>query len=114
MSVEQFISNYTVSILPALVVAAILGYIGAKMVPMVQKIAPPNFVKIFVITAWLHPVIAGALLGLLHWLPVPDFMGTSLGASIVWYALSGVVALPVYRKLMQRIEKKDDVSLPTP
>lgn len=92
-------------VMPALVLAAILGYVGTKTVPMVRKQVDSKWKSIFLDTAWAHPVLTGAVFGLSPYLPVPGFMGSSWEASVLWYALAGVISLPVYKKLMKRLEK---------
>lgn len=87
-----------------LVAAVVLGYIGSWMVPMVQRMPQTRWTRIYLETAWLHPILAGALLGLSPSLPVPEAMGDSWEASILWYAIAGVISLPVYRRLMRRVE----------
>lgn len=86
------------------VVAAVLGYVGSKLVPTIRRLPPSRWRTLYLATDWAHPIVAGALLGLSPTLPVPPAMGDGWAGSILWYALAGVVSLPVYRRLMRRLE----------
>lgn len=94
------------TMLPAGVVAIVLGYIGRWAVPAARRLPDrwAAFRDAFVLTAPAHPVLVGMLLGLSPTLPVPSWMGDGWAGSIVWYGLAGVVSLPLYRRLMRRVE----------
>lgn len=58
--------------------------------------------RVFFLTMWLHPIVAGALLGVPDWLPAPAFMGTEdklLVGRVVWYAVSGVFSSAAFYRV---------------
>ena len=93
--------------MPAIGLAILLGYGGRYAVPMVRCRPASRWRTAYLESTWAHPIIIGALVGLSPELPVPSWMGDSWEASIIWYALAGVVSVPLYRRLMQRLERKD-------
>lgn len=77
-----------------LVVGAVLGIIGRGITGLVfqggRKLLATGWRAVFYRTMWAHPVIVGALVGLLFVsLPAPDFMGDGLGGRVLWYSLAG-------------------------
>lgn len=89
--------------MPMLGWALFLGYVGRYAVPMVEGLPDAKWRTWYLRTTWAHPVIVAPWLGLSPTLPVPSRWGDSWEASILWYALAGVVSVPVYRIAMRRM-----------
>lgn len=49
----------------------------------------PGWRGVYYVTAWLHPVVAGAALGLISSLPAPEYVGDGTAGRVIWYALAG-------------------------
>lgn len=83
-----------------LVVGAVLSAIGKGVTRMVFGSGPKAGRKgwrgVFYVTMWLHPIAAGALLGIGPWLPAPEFMGDAMLGRVMWYALAGVFSTTAY------------------
>ena len=88
------------------VVAGLLGYIGTRAVPTVRRLGPSPWTDLFLLTAWMHPICAGAAIGLVPSLPAPAGMGDGAAGRVLWYALAGALGLWVYRILRARLETK--------
>lgn len=54
-------------------------------------------------TLWLHPIVGGALLGLLP-LPVPEAVGGSLASRVVLYAAAGALSPFIYERVKRKIK----------
>jgi hypothetical protein len=89
-----------VDTLSLLVVGAILAAIGQGITGMVfgkgPKAGHKGWRGVFYVTMWAHPILAGALLGLVPDLPAPEFMGEAWLGGVLWYALAGVFSSTAY------------------
>lgn len=96
--------------IPFLVVGAVLGALGKGIQSLVFKGCPKHATsgwrRLFYRTMWLHPMAAGAVLGLTGWVPVPEFMGTGLASGAFWYALAGAQAHTVVRLVDSEIKSR--------
>lgn len=83
-----------------LVTGAVLAAIGRGMTAMVfgkgPKAGRPGWRGVFYVTLWFHPILVGALLGLIPSLPAPEFMGSGHAGRVMWYALAGVFSSTAY------------------
>ena len=60
-------------------------------------------------TLWLHPFLGGAAVGLLFRdLPVPEAMGDGLAGRAFWYALAGILAVPLYEAAQAWLRRKSE------
>lgn len=78
-------------------VAVLLAYVGKGIND--TWVAPwPWWHK----TLWLHPIVGGALIGLLP-LPVPEAVGPSLASRMVLYAAAGALSPLIYEKVRRKL-----------
>lgn len=49
-----------------------------------------------------HPMIGGAVIGLLP-IPAPEFMGGEIWGRVIWFSLAGALSLPIHGRIMRRI-----------
>lgn len=90
------------SILPLVAVGSLLAVIGQGIQPTI-----PEHWQVWHQTRWLHPVIGGALIGLCaRSLPVPDAMGSGIAGRALWYALAGILAVPLYEGAQAWIRRR--------
>lgn len=93
-----------------IVVAGVLGAIGHRVQIAVfgelPKASAVGWRKTFYRTLWVHPLLAGLLIGLFHVLPVPEFMGGSLAASVLWYILAGSQSHTVIRWIDSEVKSR--------
>lgn len=92
--------NLLLSHWPLLVVAFILGVIGDVMKRLVIPKGNPPVLKgwrgVFRVTLPLHPVLAGAALGLLAGMPCPENFCTNATSRMLYFAAAGVFSSYVY------------------
>lgn len=86
-----------------LVVGALLGYIGHGIQRGIVGSSQEGWRGLWHRTAWAHPVIVGALLGLSSQLPMPAEMGEGVVPRVIWYALAGALSTLIYRRLQGRL-----------
>lgn len=86
-----------------LAVGALLALVGKGVTSMVFRGGPKAGRKgwrgVFYVTMWAHPLVVGALLGLVPSLPAPGFMGSGTVGSVIWYALAGGFSSTCYNVL---------------
>lgn len=86
-------------------VAFILGLIGEVIKSIVingnkEKALTVKWKFVFIKTLPIHPIVAGALLGLLLFTTVPSFVVTTgLGGSVLYFAAAGALSTWVYSML---------------
>lgn len=91
------------SILPLVAVGCVLAVIGQGI-----NDPPPRW-RWWRRTLWLHPAIGGAGVGLLfRSLPVPEAMGEGLAGRALWYALAGILAVPLYEGAQAWIKARSE------
>lgn len=91
------------SILPLVAVGCLLAVVGQG----IQPYAPPW--RWWHQTLWLHPIVGGAAIGLAaRSLPVPEGMGDGIAGRVLWYALAGILAVPLYEGAQAWIKRRGE------
>lgn len=89
-------------VLPILALGALLAVVGEA----INEEEPPPW-RWWRRTLWLHPALAGAVVGLLfRSLPVPEAMGPGLAGRALWYAQAGIFAVPLYEAMRGWLRRK--------
>lgn len=90
-------------LLPLVSVGCLLAVLGQGL-----NESPPPW-KWWKKTLWLHPVLGGAAVGLLfRSLPVPAAMGAGLAGRALWYAMAGILAVPLYEAAQAWLRRRID------
>lgn len=87
-----------------LVVGIVLAGVG-QAIAMVLGASTHPLVRLWHRTAPLHPILAGAAIGLYE-LPIPGSMGASKLAGMLWYCSAGVLSSLIYKQVRKYLEKK--------
>lgn len=61
----------------------------------------------FYVTLWLHPILAGACIGLASDLPSPAFLGSAHTGRVVWFALAGVFSSTAYSAVNSVVKQQN-------
>jgi len=107
---EQIITQIGPSAFAWIVVGVLLGYVGHGIQVGIVGDNREGWRGLWHRTAWAHPILVGALLGLSSELPVPVEMGAGIVPRVIWYALAGALSTYLYRHLQRRLradERKD-------
>lgn len=95
-------------LLSGFAVAIFLAYLGEGVTRMVFGEAGPQpttgWRETWRRTLWVHPMIGGALIGL--FVPGPEVLPPGIAFAVIWYGAAGALALPIYRRLEEKLERK--------
>lgn len=87
-------------------VGAFLGGIGQRITAMVFPFGTRGpwrgWRKVWHATMWLHPILAGACIGLSGYLPAPPFLnveGKFQVGGAIWYSLAGMLSSAAFYRL---------------
>jgi len=101
MTIEEILFLF----LPMIAVSTLLAIVGKIIASYVGK-SRKGWRGTWHKTRALHPLLTGFAFGFLD-LPVPEQMGHSLSARLIWYSIAGGLAVPIYEMVLSRIKKKD-------
>ena len=90
MTIDEIVSTA----LPMLVVGGVLAAVGQGIAHALGE-SREGWRGVWHRTRALHPIAAGLALGLSS-LPVPEAMGDGLTGRMLWFALAGALAVPIY------------------
>ena len=93
--------SFLIEIASGIVAACVLAGLGDRIV----RVVPARY-RWFHATIPVHPVMAGAALGFLSSLPAPTWMGSGTAGRVLWYALAGVLAVPVFRVVRRAVDAR--------
>ena len=93
--------SFLIEIASGIVAACVLAGVGDRIV----RVVPARW-RWFHATVPVHPVLAGSALGFLSSLPAPAWMGGGTAGRVLWYALAGVLAVPVYRVVRRAVDAR--------
>lgn len=96
---------------PIIVVAAlVIGTIGEVVKRVIKAQAGDHGWRgVYYVTLPAHPVIMGALLGLVPWLPIPDMLtkeGYEFAGRLGTYILAGVVCKVGYDSIISTVRRQ--------
>ena len=93
-----------------LVVSGVLGAIGHGLQNAVFHKLPKaeaiGWRHVYYRTLWVHPILAGMVIGTIEGMPCPDFMGQTELARVLWYGLAGSQAHTVLRWIDSEVKSR--------